>query len=258
MRPRAGRRPRRRRGGDPGLQPRAPIHRTAESDADPEVVLAGDSFDFDAARRAPGWRRALAAGRDGDDAAGAAASGDHGGRGHAHDHGDVPAAVAHGVESVVYERERPFDPERFAAWLADWDGRVVRAKGFAHVASRPDTVMGLSQAGPVVRFGPLGEWGDDEPRTRLVFIGRGVDDGSVEAALDDCLAARGIRRRARTRTPTRSPSSGDSTASEAHSTSSRRSSHSSWKPYVAVLPPPVARRYTSSYRRRVVQPSWKL
>ncbi|WP_284014049.1 CobW family GTP-binding protein [Halobaculum litoreum] len=173
------------------LQPRAPIHRTAESDADPEVVLAGDSFDFDAARRAPGWRRALAAGRDGDDAAGAAASGDHGGRGHAHDHGDVPAAVAHGVESVVYERERPFDPERFAAWLADWDGRVVRAKGFAHVASRPDTVMGLSQAGPVVRFGPLGEWGDDEPRTRLVFIGRGVDDGSVEAALDDCLAARG-------------------------------------------------------------------
>ena len=179
------------------LQPRAPIHRTVESHVDPEVVLGADSFDFDAVRQAPGWKRALTSGSDdtgdgdGREAGhgdGSARESEHGG-GHGHDHGAVPAAVAHGVESIVYEDTRPFDPERFAAWLDDWDGRIVRAKGFAHVTSRPDTVLGLSQAGPSVRVGPIGEWGADEPTTRLVFFGRGIDAGSVERGLDVCFVA---------------------------------------------------------------------
>ena len=123
------------------LQPRAKIHRTVESAIDPGVVLDTGAFDFEAASRQQGWKRALA------------------GDGHGHDHS---AAEEHGVESFVYRAGRPFDPDAFDAWLDDWDGSIVRAKGFVWVASRPDTVIGMSQAGPAVRAGPIGEWGDDD------------------------------------------------------------------------------------------------
>jgi len=88
----------------------------------------------------------------------------------------------------VYERERPFDPDRLDAWLDDWDGRIVRAKGFAYVASRPAEVVGLSQAGPSVQAGPLGTWDEeDDRRTRLVFIGTEMDESEIRRELDDCL-----------------------------------------------------------------------
>lgn len=157
------------------LQPRATLHRTTDSDVDSSAVLDTGSFDFEAARRQQGWKQALAG----------ETTNEHQG----HDHGDaVSAAEAHGVESFVYRRERPFHPERFDAWLDDWDGEIIRAKGFAWVASRPETVLGVSQAGPSVQAGPIGEWGDDEPATRLVFIGSDVDEAAVTNELDDCLA----------------------------------------------------------------------
>jgi G3E family GTPase len=168
------------------LQPRARLHRTTHSAVDPDAVLGTGRFDFEAARRAPGWKRALA-----DDEAGTDPT--HGGdrdRAHDHDHGpaDRSAAERHGVESVVYERDRPFHPERLDAWLDDWDGSIVRAKGFAWVTTRPGAVLGVSQAGPSVRAGPIGEWGEDRPVTRLVFIGRDLDADRLAAELDGCLA----------------------------------------------------------------------
>jgi len=153
------------------LQPRATIHRTTYSAVAPSAVLGTGLFDFEAARRRQGWKRALAAAEGGD--------------GHDHDDG---AAAAHGVESFVYRRERPFDPERFDGWLDEWVGDVVRLKGFAWVASRPDTVLGVSQAGPAVQAGPIGEWGDDDPATRLVVIGRDLDVDAMTAALDGRLS----------------------------------------------------------------------
>jgi len=156
------------------LQPRATIHRTTHCGVDPGTVLGTGAFDFEAARRRQGWKRTLAAAEGGGD-------------GHDHDHGERPAA-AHGVDSFVYRRERPFDPDRFDAWLDEWVGDVVRLKGFAWVASRPGTVLGVSQAGPAVQAGPIGEWGADDPTTRLVIIGRGLDADAMTASLDDCLA----------------------------------------------------------------------
>lgn len=57
------------------------------------------------------------------------------------------------------------------------------------MASRPETVLGVSQAGPSIQAGPIGEWGDDDPATRLVFIGSDLDEETVTDELDDCLAA---------------------------------------------------------------------
>ncbi|WP_338738850.1 CobW family GTP-binding protein [Haloplanus salilacus] len=154
------------------LQPRATLHRTTHCEVDPETVLGTGAFDFEAAKRRQGWKRALAEGDGADD----------------HDHDDRPAAAAHGVGSFVYRRERPFDPDRFDAWLDEWVGDIVRLKGFAWVTSRPETVLGVSQAGPTVQAGPIGEWGPDDPITRLVIIGRSLDTDATTAALDDCLA----------------------------------------------------------------------
>lgn len=163
------------------LQPRAKVQRTIYSQANPSEVLDTGLFDFKDAKQQQGWKQALATGRGG---------ADHENHDHGHEHGDEDssAAAAHGVESFVYRRERPFHPNRLDAWLNDWRGNVVRAKGFAWVVSRPESVLGVSQAGPSVQAGPIGEWGDDDPATRLVFIGRDLNDTALTAELDDCLA----------------------------------------------------------------------
>jgi len=152
------------------LQPRATLSRTTYSEVDPSTVLDTGLFDFEEAKRQQGWKQALTGGA-------------HSG----HDHAEQSAAETHGVDSFVYRRNRPFHSERFDAWLDGWDGDILRAKGFAWVASQPETVLGVSQAGPAVQAGPIGEWGDDDPSTRLVFIGQGFDRDSIEDALDDCL-----------------------------------------------------------------------
>ncbi|WP_135305599.1 CobW family GTP-binding protein [Haloarcula amylovorans] len=161
------------------LQPRASIYRTTYSNVDPDTVLDTQLFDFDEAQRQQGWKQALT--RDSESESGTE---------HGHEHDEArSAAEAHGVESFVYRRERPFHPEQFDAWLDDWNGEIIRAKGFAWVASRPETVIGMSQAGPSIQAGPIGEWGDESPATRLVFIGRDFDVDVLTAELDECLAA---------------------------------------------------------------------
>lgn len=166
------------------LQSRAEIVRTTYADIDPSKVLDTGRFDFAAATRSAGWKRALAD-ENGDD--------DHDGDGHSdHDHtaaDDRSAAAEHGVTSFVYTRERPFHPERLDAWLDTWTGNVIRAKGVFQLAGR-EAVMGLDQAGPAVQAGPIGEWdAEDDRRTRLVFIGSDLDEQSLTATLDDCLVS---------------------------------------------------------------------
>jgi G3E family GTPase len=157
------------------LQPEADLSRTTYSDIDPDLVLGTDQFDLAAAKQTPGWKQALAS--DGAD------------HGHDHDHsGDISAAESHGVESTVYRANRPFEPVAFDDWLDEWEGNVIRAKGFTWVSSRPEEVIGMSQAGPSVQAGPIGEWGEDEPLTKLVFIGRDLDTDRLRRELDDCLA----------------------------------------------------------------------
>jgi G3E family GTPase len=172
------------------LQPRAERIRTTYSDVDPDVVLGTGRFDFAEAKRSQGWKRHLA--KEGADDHAAHGEGEGDGDGHTHTHGPGQhAADRHGVSSFVYRSERPFHPERFADWIEEWGGDVVRSKGVCSVADRAE-VIGMSQAGPAVQAGPIGEWGpDDERRTRLVFIGRGMDEAEIRGALDACLLEEG-------------------------------------------------------------------
>jgi Putative GTPases (G3E family) len=168
------------------LQPRAAIHRTTYSEVNPQTVLDTGRFDFEEARRQQGWKQALSTE--------AAESGDNESQdrsvekthNHDHDHGES-AAAAHNVESFVYRQQNPFNPEQFDTWLSEWNGDIIRMKGFAWVSTRPETVLGVSQAGSAVQAGPIGEWGQDDPATRLVVIGQQLDMNQITAELDDCV-----------------------------------------------------------------------
>ncbi|WP_293033248.1 GTP-binding protein [Natronococcus sp.] len=170
------------------LQPRAERMRTSYSEVDPNFVLGTGRFDFAEAKRSQGWKRELRGGSH--DHGDADAEHGHESDGHGHHHGPgQSAAELHGVSSFVFRADDPFRPNELGEWLEDWDGSIVRAKGVCHVAGR-DEVIGLSQAGPAVQAGPIGEWRpDDDRRTQLVFIGREMDEERIREELEAMLVA---------------------------------------------------------------------
>ena len=118
----------------------------------------------------------------------------------------------YGIESFVYRARRPFDPAKFHAFTqSEWPG-IVRAKGHFWLATRPDWVGELSQAGSQVKTSPMGKWWVVVPRNRwpdnpdfeghiktlwdvswgdrrqeLVFIGIGMNKADLTRRLDACL-----------------------------------------------------------------------
>ncbi|WP_049937570.1 CobW family GTP-binding protein [Haloplanus natans] len=177
------------------LRPDAEVVRTEQSRVDAETVFR-TRYDPATADEA-GWKRTLE-----EDAH------DHGGEDTAHDHAH-PETV-YGVTSITDRRRRPFHPKRLHAFLADLPPTVVRSKGTCWIATGADQSYTMGQAGPSVRMTAAGpwiaslpefeqdayrrnrknlewdaEWGDR--RTELVFIGRGMDEKALVAALDDCV-----------------------------------------------------------------------
>jgi G3E family GTPase len=208
------------------LHPGVEITRTTESAVDPDRVLGTGRFDQDAASNSPRWKQALSSSHgDGTDVdpdghhEGQTETDDHSheqGRDDDHDHGhDEEHDHLHppeefGVDSFVYERHRPFHPERFSEWLRSFPESVVRAKGHLWVAGRERYALDLSQAGTQTHVEVNGrwavtlpefqresyresrsdlhwdeQWGDRE--VKLVFIGAGMDESNIADALNDCL-----------------------------------------------------------------------
>lgn len=170
------------------LQPRARFIRSVQGRIDPAEILNTGLFDFEEASRSAGWIRELEA--------------------PAH----TPETEEYGIGSFVYERVRPFHPERLMRWINEWPESVVRAKGVMWLATRNDIAQSFSQAGPSIQMGPAGYWVAALPKaeqaailreeadlagswhpvygdriTKVVFIGIGLDRDRIEAGLDDCL-----------------------------------------------------------------------
>jgi G3E family GTPase len=127
----------------------------------------------------------------------------------------VPETEEYGISSFVYRAARPFDPLAFDAFLKrTWPG-LIRAKGHFWLATRPDWCGELSIAGAVCRTSAMGFWWIAVPKSRwpqaeewrdmlkrhwhpvygdrrqeLVFIGTGMDEAAMRAALDGCLLGR--------------------------------------------------------------------
>jgi G3E family GTPase len=170
------------------LQPRAKIIRAVRGQVDPADILNTGLFDFDEASQSAGWMQEMAKEQH------------------------VPETEEYGISSFVYERVRPFHPERLMNWMSEWPEEVVRAKGIVWLASRNETAQNFSQAGPSIQFGPAGKWVAALPEpeqqellkedaeiaeawdevygdriNKMVFIGLSMNRSEITDELDDCL-----------------------------------------------------------------------
>jgi G3E family GTPase len=170
------------------LNPRADVVTARFGRVPLDRVLDTRRFSFEEAAAAPGWLQEM--------------RGTH-----------VPETQEYGISSFSYRARLPFHPDRFWNFMraGAWEG-VLRSKGYFWLASRMDFAGSWSQAGGAYRHGAAGLWWsavdeDDWPqqaedrarirqvfaepfgdrRQELVFIGIGMDEAGIRAALDGCL-----------------------------------------------------------------------
>jgi G3E family GTPase len=154
-------------------------------------VLNTGLFDFERAQTHPLWYKELNGFKD-----------------------HVPETEEYGIRSFVYRARRPFVPIAFNAFVnKPWPG-VIRSKGFFWLATRPNYVGELAQAGAMVRASKRGLWWAAVPKERwphsaewregmkpyfdrtfgdrrqeIVFIGLAdqMDEAAIRAELDAAL-----------------------------------------------------------------------
>jgi G3E family GTPase len=173
------------------LNAKAKIVETTQSQVDLDRVMNTGAFNLEEAQEHPLWAQELYNFKD-----------------------HVPETEEYGITSFVYRARAPFNPARIHAFFnQEWPG-VVRAKGFFWLASRPDFVGEMSQAGAFVRHKGIGRWWTAVPKERwpdskefksmldglwdanygdrrqeMVFIGLSseMDEKAITARLDACL-----------------------------------------------------------------------
>lgn len=124
-----------------------------------------------------------------------------------------PETEEYGISSFVYEARRPFYPDRFHEFVQARCEGLLRSKGFFWLASRPDHILVWQQAGNAFTVAgggvwmaglPKKEWTEDpaerevilaewdplfgDRQTQIVFIGRDLDQETIIARLEECLA----------------------------------------------------------------------
>ncbi len=168
----------------------AKIIETSEGKVPLDEILDTGLFDFGAAQTHPTWFEELNGFKD-----------------------HTPETEEYGITSFTYRARAPFDPKLLHAFFNQSWPNVIRAKGFFWLASRPQWVGELSQAGALVRHEGIGYWWAAVPRSRwpddndavkevmrrwddtwgdrrqeLVFIGTiAMDREAITSALNDCL-----------------------------------------------------------------------
>ncbi len=171
------------------LQPEAKILRSVMGVVPLSEILNTHRFDFDRAYNSAGWIKEL----------------------NAEYH--TPETEEYGITSFVYEKVKPFHPERINHFLAEeFPDSVVRAKGFMWLPNYNDLTILMEQAGKNIDIYPMAYWAAamppedleaylaDEPdlrekwdqefgdrRNQLVFIGIHLDQASITEQLDRCL-----------------------------------------------------------------------
>ncbi|BBI35723.1 putative metal chaperone YciC [Cohnella abietis] len=170
------------------LQPRAKLIRAQFGQVEPSDILNTGLFDFDEASQSAGWKQEM------------------------DKEFHVPETEEYGIGSFVYERIRPFHPERLMNWMSEWPAEVVRAKGLVWLSTRNEIAQNFSQAGPSIQFGPAGYWVASLPTqerdqilledekvagywdstygdriNKIVFIGLSMNRKELTDELDACL-----------------------------------------------------------------------
>ena len=171
------------------LNPLAPIHRAVRSDVPLDLILGRGGFDL--ARitelqpeflNPPHGEEGHVHDEDCDH--------DHDHHDHHHHHHDHVADA--GIRGVALTLDRPLNGNRVTAWLNDvlqaQGPDILRAKGILDVAGENRRLV--FQAVHMILEGDFhGEWKADAPRaSKLVFIGRNLDEAALRAGFEACAA----------------------------------------------------------------------
>ncbi len=101
----------------------------------------------------------------------------------AHRHSQLAAAC--------FADPAPLDRELLVAAVAELRPRLVRVKGFAHLAGDPPRRAALELAGSALSLAPGEPWALGEAaRSELVFLGEAIDDAELARRLWACRVAR--------------------------------------------------------------------
>jgi len=109
---------------------------------------------------------------------------DHGGGGGGHHHHHHPGQLT----AIAFSDDAPLVGERVLAVVEGLGERLVRAKGFVHLAG-DDRRGFVERAGIRTELSHREPWGDAPRRTELVLIGDDLDEAAVHRALWACRAA---------------------------------------------------------------------
>jgi G3E family GTPase len=101
-------------------------------------------------------------------------------RGHEHAH-------THQLIAVTFSDPAPLVGDRVMAVIASLGDRLVRAKGFVHLAGEPRRGF-LERAGIRTSLELREPWGEAAPLTELVLIGDDLDEAALRRALWACAA----------------------------------------------------------------------
>ena len=104
---------------------------------------------------------------------------------HAHDH--HAHHHANQLIAISFTDDAPLVGERVMTVVESLGERLVRAKGFVHLAG-DDRRGFVERAGIRTTLTYKDRWGDDPRRTELVLIGDGLDEGAIQRALWACRA----------------------------------------------------------------------
>lgn len=102
-----------------------------------------------------------------------------------HDHGDHAHAHGNQLVAVTFTDPSPLVGERVLAVLASLGDRLVRAKGFVHLAG-DDRRGFVERAGIRTELRHEAPWGEVPRVTELVLIGDDLDEAAIQRALWAC------------------------------------------------------------------------
>jgi G3E family GTPase len=179
------------------LNPLAPIHRAERSNVPLEMVLGRGSFDLARIEEIEPDFLNPAHGEAGHVHDEHCDHDHHDHDHHHHDHDHAHDGHGHdiegsGIRGISLTAHRPLNANRVTAWLNGvlqaQGPDILRAKGILDVAGEDRRLV--FQAVHMILEGDFqGPWKDGADRySRLVFIGRNLDEASLRAGFEDCIA----------------------------------------------------------------------
>ena len=175
------------------LNPFAQIHHTARCDIALDKILDKGAFDLNRALELdPCFLHGHAHDPNHDHSHDHDHDHDHGHDHHHHDHAAPSAIHDEDIHSISLTTSKPLNPTKFDTWINDVlmsEGQnILRTKGILNMVGQDNRYV--FQAVHMVSEGTFtGAWpATDKRRSRLVFIGRKLDEAGLKAGFEACVA----------------------------------------------------------------------